>query len=112
MPLSGEAMPTLREGMAPAPGTVWQTPDIWVRQTFELEHEPANVYLLVYGSAGTEVYVNGVRLVSLWGWQGTWVYYSLHGERGLRRGGNVVAVHSRTDGGAALLDFDLVALGG
>ncbi len=88
--------------------TEWNSNDIWLRKRFSLDPEPTeNLQLLVYHDGPTEVFIDGEMIYS-----NNSSNYSLINLRTeiiqkLRKGNNLMAIHSRK-GRTAHVDVDLV----
>jgi len=94
-------------------GTVWNTPDIWIRRTFDLIdtalHEPQ---LILHHDEDAEVYLNGVLAAKVSGYTTSYIYEPLNGAAGaaLRNGTNTIAVHCRQTRGGQFIDAGLADL--
>ncbi len=92
-------------------GTVWSTPDIWLRRTFELASTPsARPYLRIYHDEDAEVYLNGARVAALSGYTGGYHFFPLDAQAAaaLRTGTNTLAVHVHQTRGGQFIDAGLV----
>lgn len=94
-------------------GTEWNTEDIWVRRTFELDpnRDFANevVYLRYSHDDVFELYLNGEKLV---GTDLSWkndvtVELSAAAKAKFRQGTNIIAAHCHNTSGGAYVDFGL-----
>ncbi len=104
-------------GTSQTPGTVvrteWNTPDIWVRRSFDLAQMPlGEVMLRVHHDEDAEIYLNGVLAAKLTGYVTFYKLASLSeaGRAALRPGRNVLAIHCRQTGGGQYIDAGLVTL--
>ncbi len=95
-------------------GTRWNTPDIWLRRTFFPGNlTPTQIAQLVireYHDEDLEIYINGVRALSLPGFNGSYEYQPLSGEAkaALVSGGeNTIAVHCHQTIGGQFVDVGL-----
>lgn len=92
-------------------GTPWQTPDIWLRRTFDL---PANAltnpHLRVFHDDDAEVYLNGEKVATLPGSVSGYSYVLLDaGAKALLRSGtNTLALHVKQVRGGQFADAGLV----
>lgn len=91
--------------------TTWQSEDIWVRRTFDLDEDVAGqtVYLNYSHDDVFELYINGKQVVST---GNTWkndVLLELPADvkASLRKGKNVIAAHCHNTTGGAYVDFGL-----
>ena len=92
-------------------GTDWHTQDIWLRRSFKLNEVPTDALKLsVLYDEDTEVYLNGVLAFSVKGFSKRYreVPISLKARRTLKKGDNLLAVHSWNDGGGQAIDVGLV----
>lgn len=93
-------------------GTTWDSSDIWLRRTFELDDVPDEVQLLIHHDEDAEVYLNGVRAAGPRGYTTgyTLVPIAPKARASLKTGENVVAIHCRQTGGGQYIDAGLVEL--
>lgn len=91
--------------------TTWQSEDIWVRRTFDLDEDVADqtVYPNYSHDDVFELYINGKQVVST---GNTWkndVLLELPADvkASLRKGKNVIAAHCHNTTGGAYVDFGL-----
>lgn len=92
--------------------TQWRTKDIWMRRTFVLNDNFFKTpYLKIQFDDNLEVYLNGTRIYSYEGWTNKFNYIPLDGtgQKLLRKGKNVLAIHCANTAGGAWLDAGLVA---
>jgi hypothetical protein len=94
--------------------TEWNTPDIWIRRTFDIEGEPESgrLMLLIQHDEDAEVYLNGEQVKSV---QGHVRHYKpvLSDKRAtqhLRKGRNTIAVHCRQTEGGQHIDVGLTQI--
>ncbi len=100
-------------GQAPnvSPNTPWDTSDIWLRTTWEVDAagltEP---HLRVYYDEDAEVYLNGVKAATLTGYTSDYAIVPISDEarRALTGDKIEVAVHCRQTRGGQLIDVGLV----
>jgi hypothetical protein len=91
-------------------GTVWNTPDVWLRREFELETPPAGpIWLRIHHDEVAEVYLNGVLIGQVTGWTTSYDdIEALPAARGvLRAGRNTLAVHCHQTYGGQYIDVGL-----
>ncbi|NDV60324.1 glutaminase domain-containing protein [Bacteroides sp. 519] len=95
----------------PRISTVWDTKDIWIRRTFEINDNIAQetLYLRYSHDDNFELYLNGEKLVDTGYTWNTDVTIELSAEvkKKLRKGTNVIAVHCHNKTGGAYVDFGL-----
>jgi len=91
-------------------GTVWDTPDIWIRRTFTLtDAHIAHPHLVIHHDEDAEVYLNGVLIGKYPGYTTAYTYLPLGavGTKQLRRGTNTIAVHVHQTKGGQYIDVGL-----
>lgn len=91
--------------------TLWQTEDIWVRRTFNLDENVSNknIYLQYSHDDIFELYINGIKVVET-GY--SWNYNVLEElsdevKATLMKGENIITVHCHNRTGGAYVDFGL-----
>ncbi|WP_210417964.1 glycoside hydrolase family 2 protein [Bythopirellula goksoeyrii] len=91
-------------------GTIWNTSDIWLRRSFQIDSEPEadDVYLRVHHDEDAEVYLNGKRIASLSKYTTDYKYIPLKAPAELLFGENSLAVHCHQTGGGQFIDVGLV----
>jgi hypothetical protein len=93
--------------------TVWKTDNIWIRREFDLpEGDLGEVYLLMHHDEDAQVYINGVLAVRTRGYITGYEEFALTeaGQKALKPGKNVIAIHCRQTGGGQYIDAGLVRL--
>jgi hypothetical protein len=94
--------------------TVWNTPDIWIRRSFELPagFTATNPMLVVHHDEDVEVYVNGVLALRAGGYSTDYELAAMtpEGRAALRPGRNVFAVHCHQTSGGQYVDVGLIDL--
>lgn len=96
-------------------GTTWPDGPIWLRQAFELESAPENLWLEAYHEVDSgEVYLNGVKILDFAGTRSGGRHYhhlDLSEQAGLLRPGrNVIAATGAHSEGRQGFDFGLYAV--
>ncbi len=91
-------------------GTTWETPDIWMRRTFEITGTPSSPHLRISHDEDADVYLNGVRVASLPGAIGGYAYVPLDANAvaALRQGTNTLAVHVKQTKGGQFIDAGII----
>ena len=91
-------------------GTPWQTPDIWLRRTFNLSTTAKNPHLRIFHDDDTKVYLNGTPIAELPGANAGYAYVPLTaaGRTALRAGSNTLAVHTHQTRGGQFIDLGIV----
>ncbi|RNC64134.1 MULTISPECIES: glutaminase family protein [Proteiniphilum] len=91
--------------------TLWETKDIWVRRTFNLDEDLSGktIYLHYSHDDDFELYINGIPVVKT-GY--TWKYnvieeLSEEVKATLRKGENIITAHGHNRTGGAYVDFGL-----
>lgn len=105
-------------GTAGTPGavveTVWNTSDIWMRRTFELDAVPAqgDLLLLIHHDEDAQVYLNGKQVKTLSGYITNYAIVPLSPDavKLLKSGTNTLAIHCRQTGGGQYIDAGLSLL--
>ncbi|HUG93150.1 MAG TPA: glycoside hydrolase family 2 TIM barrel-domain containing protein [Planctomycetaceae bacterium] len=90
--------------------TEWNTPDVWLRRTFELDDaDLEHPYLRIHHDENAEVYLNGELVATFEGYTVGYILSPLDakGRRALRRGPNTLAVHCRQTGGGQYIDVGI-----
>jgi len=103
-------------GTTGTPGAVvrtkWNTPDIWIRRTFNLREdlELHSPHLFLHHDEDVEVYINGKLAAKASGYTSGYVSVSLskQARASLRPGGNTLAVHCKQTGGGQYIDTGIV----
>jgi hypothetical protein len=94
--------------------TVWDTPDIWLRRTFELDELPEDgeLMLSIHHDENAEVYINGKLVRTLRGYTTAYRPVALAKEArdALQVGRNTIAVHCHQTGGGQYIDVGLVEI--
>jgi len=91
--------------------TLWNTKNIWMRRTFQLNKLNLNkLFLKIHHDDNVEVYINGEMVFTVKGWNGKYQNFPLsdavNGK--LKKGKNVMAIHCANTAGGAFLDAGLV----
>lgn len=92
-------------------GTLWNSKDIWVRRTFNLNKTNyEKLYLKIKHDDNTEVYLNGEKIYNYKGWFHKFQMIPLEDafKQKLKKGKNVLAIHVANTAGGAYLDAGLV----
>ena len=93
--------------------TTWDTPDIWLRRTFELPAKgPLGLHWQLHHDEDVEVYLNGKLVLKRGGFVTAYVLAPLSEEalKALKPGRNTLAVHCHQTGGGQYIDVGLVSL--
>ena len=95
-------------------GTVWNTSDIWMRRTFELDTVPAqgDLLLVIHHDEDAQVYLNGKQIKTLSGYITNYTFAPLSPDalKLLKTGVNTLAVHCRQTSGGQYIDVGLSLL--
>jgi len=92
-------------------GTVWNTPDIWMRREIEISSKDLNrVQLWVHHDDDVQVYINGILALKSDGWTTSYDAFPLseNARATLKPGKNLIAIHCRQTGGGQYIDAGLV----
>lgn len=94
--------------------TVWNTADIWLRRSFELDRVPTEgeLALAIHHDEDAEVYLNGQLVARTRGYLTGYTIMPLlsNAQKALKPGRNVVAVHCRQTRGGQYIDVGLTLL--
>jgi hypothetical protein len=88
-------------------GTTWNTNDIWIRRTFNVDAIPAGTPVLrLHHDEDCEVYVNGVLAIAPTGYVTSYQYVSMTPESiaTLHVGANTIAIHCHQTVGGQYID--------
>ena len=91
--------------------TQWATADLWARRTFTLKDaDLAEPSLRIYYDEDSEVYLNGQKVMDLQGFSGDYVDLPLSEAaiKALKKGKNVLAVHTHQTIGGQYMDAGIV----
>ena len=88
--------------------TVWSTPQIWLRKTFELDHIPTRVGLNLHHDEDVQIFINGTRVTNRRGYLTSYRTVDLK-KSALKIGQNVIAVNCIQTGGGQYIDVGIVA---
>jgi len=89
-------------------GTLWNSADLWVRRTFDLNKTDFNkVFLKLMHDDNIEVYLNGTEVYQHTGWTHKYEYIPLDNAK-LKKGKNILAIHIANTAGGAFLDAGIV----
>jgi hypothetical protein len=88
--------------------TVWDSPDIWLRKSFDLAAVPAGgkLFLELHHDEDAEIYINGKQVKSVEGFVTRYLQLPLDAAavKTLRQGRNTIAVHCRNTTGGQYID--------
>ena len=89
-------------------GTEWNTEDIWVRRSFNLNQDLTNDIIYLHDDV-FELYLNGEKLVATdYSWNDdVTIELSASAKAKLRKGTNIIAAHCHNTTGGAYVDFGL-----
>jgi len=87
--------------------TPWETSDIWIRTTFDLDTSLKNPHLMIHHDEDAEVYINGTLAAKLTKFTMNYKLYPLSeaAKNLLVKGGNIIAVHCHQTGGGQFIDL-------
>jgi hypothetical protein len=92
-------------------GTVWDTPDIWMRREVEIPSSKLNnLELWVHHDDDVQVYINGVLAMKGDGWTTSYDAFPLseNARASIKPGKNLIAIHCRQTGGGQYVDAGFV----
>jgi hypothetical protein len=90
--------------------TVWNTPNIWLRRSFELpDNAPRELHLLLHHDEDAEIYLNGVLAAKVKGFVTDYEEVAIDAKalKTLKAGKNTLAVHCKQTGGGQYIDVGL-----
>ncbi|WP_165043222.1 glutaminase domain-containing protein [Dysgonomonas sp. ZJ709] len=91
--------------------TLWETKDIWIRRTFDLNEDLSKETIILQYSHDDifELYLNGVKLVETdYSWNNDVMFeLNANAKKNLKKGKNVIAAHCHNQTGDAYVDFGL-----
>jgi hypothetical protein len=91
--------------------TEWNSPDIWIRRTFEVKDDKlAELHLSIHHDEDAEVYINGEPAAKPTGFTTSYVQTAVDekARKAMKVGSNCLAVHCRQTGGGQYIDVGLV----
>jgi len=91
--------------------TTWNTSDIWIRRTFELDDaELGRAHLSIHHDEDAEVYINGRLVTELKEYTSSYARVALDNKalKALKAGTNCIAVHCHQTTGGQYIDVGLV----
>ncbi|HYG22686.1 MAG TPA: DUF4965 domain-containing protein [Verrucomicrobiae bacterium] len=92
-------------------GTLWNTPEIWLRREIEIPADKLkNLSLWVHHDEDVQIYINGVLVVRNFGYTTSYDIFPLSdaAKAALKPGPNLIAVHCRQTGGGQYVDLGFV----
>jgi hypothetical protein len=91
--------------------TAWNSKNIWLRRTVEVEILSANPALYVFHDEDAEIFLNGTKVAEFSGYVVDYKIVPLSEEAlaAVKRGNNVVAVHCKQTTGGQAIDVHLIA---
>ena len=93
------------------PGTVWNTEDLWMRRSFDLDTTNfQDLYFLIFNNDEAEIYVNGKRVsnVPRPGQFYEWRAMDESIKKILKKKGNTIAVHTHDEHHPKFMDIGIV----
>jgi hypothetical protein len=91
--------------------TEWNTPDIWIRRTFELKDKKFDkLYLSIHHDEDAEIYIDGELAVKMSGFTSNYVRAAISekARAALKVGSNCLAVHCHQTAGGQYIDVGIV----
>jgi len=91
--------------------TIWNTSDIWLRRTFQLDKVPERLTLDLHHDEDVTIYLNGTLVYRAAGFLKNYAQVTLGEEavRALKPGANLLAVHCRQTVGGQYIDVGLTS---
>ncbi|MDQ2656956.1 MAG: family 43 glycosylhydrolase [Bacteroidota bacterium] len=87
--------------------TLWQTPEIWVRKSFTAENDTHNLMLRIHHDGATKVFLNGQPVYEGPGRNYTTWNFDQRARALVKKGENVLAIHSEGGKNSGFLDVAL-----
>ena len=97
----------------PTVRTTWDTPEIWLRRTFQMDDDaPGDVFLDLLHGGDAEVYINGVPAAEAEGQSRRYATVSIApaARATLKKGANVIATHCTQSGRRNSIDVGIVTV--
>jgi len=97
----------------PTVRTTWDTPEIWLRRTFQMDDDaPGDVFLDLLHGGDAEVYINGVPAAEAEGRSRRYATVSIApaARAALKKGANVIATHCTQSGRRNSIDVGIVTV--
>lgn len=94
-------------------GTEWNSGEIWIRRSFDLDKKPkGRVMLAIHHDEDADVYINGVKVASLSGYTTDYRMIALEAAHvdALRAGTNTIAIHCHQTRGGQYIDCGIVVV--
>ncbi len=92
-------------------GTVWQTPEIWLRRTIELNDLSKDLGLFIHHDERVEVFINGRSVFQKKGYTTDYMTFYLPGLNGiLKKGKNTIAVSCSQTIAGQYIDLGIVTV--
>lgn len=94
-------------------GTVWNTKEIWVRRSFDLESVDGKAFALkLYHDEDAEVYVNGQQVLTTKGYTQNYTVFDLDADalKAFKAGKNTIAIHCTQTMGGQFIDCGVVSI--
>ncbi len=93
--------------------TEWNTSDIWIRRTFQLDSlDLANLQLSMHHDEDAQVYINGQLAAKATGYTTSYAAIPIKADavKALAKGANTIAIHCRQTGGGQYIDAGIVSV--
>lgn len=90
--------------------TQWNTDDIWLRQSVELDAVPAQPAIYMHHDEDAEVYLNGKKVLAVTGYIDHHKVFPLDADAAavIKKGSNLIAVHCHQTTGGQSIDVHLI----
>ena len=92
------------------PSTKWETQDIWIRRSFDMQAVPAKLCLNVLHDEDAEIYLNGKLAAKITGYNSSHETFPISDEamKSIKPGKNSLAIHCHQTTGAQAIDCGIV----
>ena len=106
---------SVRDHKAARVRTAWETNDIWIRRAFDFDGDAPAFKKLgfnIFYDEDTEIYLNGVKIAEFHNYNVNYDNLDAMPDalKALKKGRNVVAVHTKNTTGGAYIDLSIIGI--
>jgi len=91
-------------------GTEWNTTDIWIRRTVEIDRPAPNMFIRMHHDEDAQLYINGSLVMEARGWTTGYAEFGPIKPGVLVAGTNTIAVHCHQTSGGQFIDVGIVQM--